>query len=87
MKTSGPFAAFSVCHFVGSLLFWPLGARARSVGRREQVSGDDTVARSMSIYSSIGLDRCTLRSALTLPRSRRDTETNTRVNREPRALA
>ena len=34
--------AFSVCHFVGSLLFWPLGVRARSVGRREQVSGDDT---------------------------------------------
>ena len=42
MKTSGQFSAFSVCHFVGPLLFWPLGVRARSVGRREQVSGDDT---------------------------------------------
>ena len=56
MKTSGPFAAFSVCHFVGSLLFWPLGIRARSVGRREQVSGDDTqYVYFESTYSSIGL--------------------------------
>ena len=50
VKTSGPFPAFSVCHFVGSLLFWPLGVRARSVGRREQVSGDDTVS-ACAVYS------------------------------------
>ena len=50
VKTSGQFSAFSVCHFVGSLLFWPLGVRARSPGgRREQVSGDDTV----SVYSIV----------------------------------
>ena len=42
--------AFSVCHFVGSLLFWPHGVRARSVGRREQVSGDDTVS-ACAVYS------------------------------------
>ena len=42
VKTSGQFRRFPFCHFVGSLLFWPLGVRARSVGRREQVSGDDT---------------------------------------------
>ena len=50
VKTSGPFHAFSVCHFVGSLLFWPLGVRALSVGRREQVSGDDTQYVYLFVY-------------------------------------
>ena len=51
VKTSGQFSAFSVCHFVGSLLFWPLGVRARSVGRREQVSGDETQYVCLFVYS------------------------------------
>ena len=43
-------SVFRLSHFVGSLLFWPLGVRARSVGRREQVSGDDTQYVSSYVY-------------------------------------
>ena len=43
-------SVFRLSHFVGSLLFWPLGVRARSVGRREQVSGDDTQYVYLFVY-------------------------------------
>ena len=70
MKTSGPFAALSVCHFVGSLLFWPLGVRARSVGRREQVSGDETQCLSVRCTPllCVQYQRGTLTNSATVPR-------------------